>query len=340
MVRLWALSSIRTIRQGVPRTTPNLAVFGSECESTSFKIVTDSISGKKAIARLLDPARHKFVGPPDDPMVHEALDNFYISMQEVQRMVEQSLNSRPTGHGQRLGDARNYIAGRRIEIGRVLREKAVLPHRFVDRSEDCLASLPDGVYGFAIISIDLADSTKLSNPVNPETFARVIGVVLGELAAIIPYFHGHALKFTGDGATVYSPPPSSMTANDNAIDCELTMRRLVLDGVNPAFAETGYSSLNVRIGIESGGAVAMTVGHSSSKQRRDPIGHTLDIACKIQASGQRGDIRIGQVAYQSLHTMWKRGCTPIPPPEPWPYKLVEGGSYPIYLFSSAGALLD
>ena len=156
----------------------------------------------------------------------------------------------------------------------------------------------------------------------------------------MPYFHGHVLKFTGDGALVYFPPPSFITGNDNAIDCALTIRGVVLDSINPVFGELGYPAINVRIGIESGGAVAMTVGHSSSKRQRDLIGETLNIACKIQASGLTGDVRLGQVAYQNLHTMWKQGCSAAAPPEGWPYKLIEGGSYPIYVFTATGAIVD
>lgn len=302
--------------------------------------VTDPETGKMAVAFSLDPSRYKVAGTTANPLVHDTLDNFYIPLTEVQRMVAQAIRSRPWGSGQYLGNARGYIATRRDAIRQALHRPPAVPHEFVDRSEEFLASLPDGVYGFAVASIDLVGSTKLSNSVDPTTFASIIGTVLQELAAIVPYFHGHVLKFTGDGALIYFPPPSFLTANDNAIDCVLTMRGLILDAVNPAFADRGYPSLDVRVGIESGDAFVMTIGHSSSKRQRDLIGQTLNIACKIQASGQPGDIRLGQVAYQNLHTMWKYGCSPTVPPEGWPYKLVDGNAYPIYTFTAMAANLD
>lgn len=63
------------------------------------------------------------------------------------------------------------------------------------------------------------------------------------------------------------------------------------------------------------------------------------IACKIQTSGNPGEIRIGQVAYQNMHTMWKRGCERAPTPAGWTYTLASGGEYPLYTFTAAGAIL-
>jgi hypothetical protein len=83
----------------------------------------------------------------------------------------------------------------------------------------------------------------------------------------------------------------------------------------------------------------MTVGHASSKRHRDLIGQTLNLACKIQASGQAGEGRIGHVAYQNMHTMWKRGCEPAPTPAGWTYTLSDGGEYPVYVFTATGAIL-
>jgi len=305
-----------------------------------FELIVDPKSGDKAVAVVLDPARYRVVEDPDEPMVIDELDHFAIPLREVQRMIDEAFSRTPTGQGQRLGSAREYIQRRREEIKARLADQTRQPHEFVDRSEEFLAQLPDGVHGFAVLSVDLVGSTTLSNTLDAVTNARVVGAVLEEIAAVAPYFHAHILKFTGDGVLAYIPPPSFLTANDNAIDGALTIRGLIRDAVNPTFAELGYPTLDVRIGIESGGAVAMTVGHPSSKRQRDLIGQTLNLACKIQASGKPGEIRIGQVAYQNMHTMWKRGCQRAPTPAGWTYTLADGGEYLLYVFTATGAILE
>lgn len=305
-----------------------------------FEPTVDPETGEKGLAVVLDPARYRVVEDADEPMVIDKLDHFAIPLREVQRMIREAFSRTPTGQGQRLGNAREYIEARRAEIKKHLEDQTTRPHEFVDRSEEFLAKLPDGVHGFAVLSVDLVGSTKLSNALDAVTNARVIGVVLEEIAAVAPYFHAHILKFTGDGVLAYIPPPSFLTANDNAIDGALTVRGLIRDAVNPAFAELGYPALDVRIGIESGGAVAMTVGHAASKRQRDLIGQTLNLACKIQASGKPGEIRIGQVAYQNMHTMWKRGCERAATPADWTYKMTDGGAYLVYIFTATGAILS
>ncbi len=305
----------------------------------NFEPFVDPKTGEKGVAVVLDPARYRIVDDRDEPMVIDELDHFAIPLREVQKMINEAFSRMPTGQGQRLGNAREYIQRRRQEIKARLADQTQQPHEFVDRSEEFLAQLPDGVHGFAVLSVDLVGSTALSNALDAMTNARVVGVILEEIAAVAPYFHAHILKFTGDGVLAYIPPPSFLTANDNAIDGALTIRGLIRDAVNPTFAELGYPALDIRIGIESGGAVAMTVGHPSSKRQRDLIGQTLNLACKIQASGKPGEIRIGQVAYQNMHTMWKRGCERAPTPTGWTYTLAEGGEYPLYIFTSTGAIL-
>ncbi len=305
----------------------------------TFESIVDPKTGEKGVAVVLDPARYRVVEDADEPMVIDKLDHFAIPMREVQRMIDEAFSWTPTGEGQRLGSAREYIQRRREEIKKRLTDQTTQPHEFVDRSEEFLSQLPDGVHGFAVLSVDLVGSTRLSNSLDAVTNARVVGVVLEEIAAVAPYFHAHILKFTGDGVLAYIPPPSFLTANDNAIDGALTVRGLIRDAVNPTFAELGYPTLDVRIGIESGGAVAMTVGHASSKRQRDLIGQTLNIACKIQASGAPGEIRIGQVAYQNMHTMWRRGCERAPTPAGWTYTQADGGEYPLHIFTATGAIL-
>jgi class 3 adenylate cyclase len=304
-----------------------------------FEPMIDSRTGEKGVIIVLDRSRYRIVDDADEPMVIDELGHVAIPLRLVQKMIDEACSRRPTGRGQCLGDASAYIQGRREQIKRRLADQTKQPHEFVDRSEEFLAQLPDGVHGFAVLSVDLVGSTKLSNAIDAVTNARVIGVILDEIAAVAPYFHAHILKFTGDGVLAYIPPPSFLTANDNAVDFALTVRGLIRDAVNPTFAELGYPGLDVRIGIESGGAVAMTVGHASSKRQRDLIGQTLNIACKIQASGNPGEIRIGQVAFQNMHTMWKQGCDRAPSPESWTYTLADGGEYPLYIFTATGAVL-
>jgi|SRR5712675_159304 len=321
----------------------------SNCEADEFKnrfrldfhldAIIDPSSGVKRIAFVLDPVRYEIRQVSNEPVVFDRLDNFIISLSAVQKMVEEAWARIPTGQGQRLGDGRAYIASRREVIKRDLEGAPQSQDLFVDRSEEFLEQLADGIHGFAVLSLDLVHSTKLSAALDPLSNARITGLVLRELAAVVPFFNGHILKFTGDGVLAYFPTPSFLTANDNAIDCAVTMRGLILDALNPNLIIRGYPTLSLRIGIESGGAVATSVGHSTSKLQRDLIGQTINIACKIQVSSEPNEIRIGGIAYRNMHTMWKRGCQLAGAPGGRPFS-PDGTTHQIYVFSASGAILE
>jgi len=303
------------------------------------EIVTDPATGDKRLALRPDPRRYRVVEIKEERFLHDTLDDFLMPISGAISLIECAVQETPIGSGPSLRDARIYVASRLAEVQNRLRADHIQPYHHIDRSDEFLASLPDGAHGFAMISVDLVGSTRLSETLDVITNARVIGVVLEEIAAVVPYFDAHILKFTGDGVILYVPPPSFNIANDEAIDCALTIRRLIHDAINPSFVESGYPTIDVRIGIESGAAVAMTVGHASSKQHRDLIGKTINMACKIQATGNPGEIRIGQIAYQNMHTMWKLGCEPINLPLEWEYRFRDERPYPIHLFARDGAVV-
>jgi class 3 adenylate cyclase len=150
------------------------------------------------------------------------------------------------------------------------------------------------------------------------------------MSEIIPEFHGHVLKYTGDGLIAYFPEPSFITKNDLAIDCALTVKRLVYDGLNPILESEGYPRLDIRIGLDSGEAVIITVGSQKTKRHKDIIGTVVSIAAKIQSLGRPGDILLGDVTERNLHTMWREICEEVELGEGWPYKTKDGKPYKVH----------
>ena len=165
---------------------------------------------------------------------------------------------------QKIKNAGEYVAQRITKI----REKFsgnFPPPKFEDKSDDFLKSLAEDELNFVILSFDIANSTKLITTLNPEVYNRLISIVLYELSKVIPLFHGHVLKYTGDGLIAYFPAPSFITKNDLAIDCALTMIKLVFEGLNPVIKEIGYDAINIRIGLDSGAAFVTTIGSPDTK---------------------------------------------------------------------------
>lgn len=113
----------------------------------------------------------------------------------------------------------------------------------------------------------------------------------------------------------YFAAPGFITMNDLAIDCALTPRRLVYDGLNPILRERGREELHMRIGMDSGTVAVLPVGSPSTKQQRDLLGEVVSLACKIQGLAARGGIALGDVTLRNLHHQWRGICTELPLPE-------------------------
>lgn len=230
---------------------------------------------------------------------------------------------------QEIDNAEQYVKSRIPLIQVRLRgneEPAVLE----DKSETFLESLEDDKLEFVIMCVDIVGSTKLSTKLEPKNYTALISTTLYEMSEIIPKFHGHVLKYTGDGLVAYFPEPSFITKNDLAIDCALTIRRLVYSGLNPVFENEGYPSINIRIGLDSGEAYVITIGSPKTKQHKDIIGAVVSLAAKIQSLGDPGDILLGDVTQTNLHTMWREICEEIKLSEEWVYKGGDGKPYKVH----------
>ncbi len=109
------------------------------------------------------------------------------------------------------------------------------------------------------------------------------------------------------------------TQNDLAIDCALTMRALVYDALNPEFIEAGLPPIDIRVGIDAGEAAVLVLGSPTTKRHADIIGEVVSLACKVEATGEAGAIRVGGIAARSMHLHWRERMEPAPMPDGWAY---------------------
>jgi class 3 adenylate cyclase len=167
----------------------------------------------------------------------------------------------------------------------------------------------------------------------PEIYKTVISTTLYELSEIVPKFHGHVLKYTGDGLIAYFPEPSFILKNDLAIVCALTLRILVYEALNPILIKRGFPSIGIRIGLDAGEAYVVTIGSPETKQHKDIIGVVVNLASKIQSKASPGEIYLGDTVLRHLHTMWRQICEPVDLDKKWEYRDLRGVIYKIHKIS-------
>jgi adenylate cyclase len=147
---------------------------------------------------------------------------------------------------------------------------------------------------------------------------------------VVPQFHGHVLKYGGDGLIAYFPEPSFIIKNDLAIDCALTMHGLVYAALNQCFSEGNLPGIEVRIGLDSGEAYVMAIGSAETKRHADIIGDVVSLAAKIQSRARTGEIWLGETMERNLHTMWREICEKCNEMNDWEYKNQEGRPYRLF----------
>jgi class 3 adenylate cyclase len=297
-----------------------------------FKVAmleSDEETGLIKFALVPDPERYEEIDLNGERAYRDRFEGFIIP-EHVIAEAAPGLEGLPiTLAPPLIKDALAYVEGRREPIARRL-AGASPPAPLADPSSDYLAELAGTDHEFAIISIDLVGSTKLAASLGQRAYLALIDVLAAELAEIAPLFHGHVLKFTGDGALIFIPGPTRNQQNDLAIDCALTMRALVYRALNPELVATGQDEIEIRIGIDAGAAAVHVLGSPVSKRGADIIGEVVNLACKIEGVGDAGDISIGGVAAHAMHRQWREVLESIPTPPDWPYTDEHGSPYPLY----------
>lgn len=276
-----------------------------------------------------DPQRYEWTEINGKRHLYDKFDNLYFPekvLHEGMRLLSgQPIYFQPP----KIDDAEAYIRSRKSHIQAALDGHGEVP-TFDDKSEEFLQSLAINKLGFVIISLDIVGSTKLATASDPKTYARLISLVLYELSEIVPHFHGHVLKYTGDGLIAYFPEPSFITKNDLAIDCALTLRGLVYRVLNPILKERGFPTVGVRIGLDAGEAYIETIGSPATKQHKDIIGSVVSLAAKIQAQAEPGGIFLGDAVERSLYTAWRQITEPVRLGKEWNYRDSEGKVYQVH----------
>lgn len=290
---------------------------------------TDKETGMMKLAFVPDPERYEEIDLDGERAYRDRFEGFIIPERVIAEAAP-TLNGLPITFAPPLiKDALAYIETRREPIARRLAGAPPLASS-ADPSSSYLADLAGTDHEFAIISVDLVGSTTLAAALERRRYLGLIDVLAAEIAEIAPLFHGHVLKFTGDGALLYIPGPSSNQQNDLAIDCALTIRALIYRVLNPELLEIGQEGIEVRIGIDSGAAAVHVLGSPSSKCGADIIGEVVNLACKVESTGKPGDICVGGIAAHSMHHHWRQCLESVPPPADWPYTDEYDAPYPLY----------
>ncbi|KAL9657039.1 hypothetical protein ABK040_014587 [Willaertia magna] len=185
----------------------------------------------------------------------------------------------------------------------------ILPKRVANRlmsGEQCIAEQFDSVT--ALFS-DVVGFTEAASKMSAYDLVMMLNQIVGAFDNITEKYGVHKIKTIGDayfGVTGLNMEPNHVEQ----------MVRFAIEMIN-ALAEYNiskrkqlenegikeYKELKIRIGINTGRAVAGVIG--TKKFAYDLWGDTINVASRMESNSLPGRIQLSRVSYERVHDMWK-----------------------------------
>jgi class 3 adenylate cyclase len=140
-----------------------------------------------------------------------------------------------------------------------------------------------------VMFCDLVGSTALSARFDPEELREEIRAYQNAVSGVVAHYDGFVAKYMGDGVLAYFGYPRA-----HEDDAERAVRAgLEIEAAVTRLETRGTEPLAVRIGIATGLVVVGDLVGEGSAQEQAVVGETPNLAARLQALAQPGQIVIG-----------------------------------------------
>jgi class 3 adenylate cyclase len=158
-----------------------------------------------------------------------------------------------------------------------------------------------------VMFCDLVGSTAMSARLDPEDMREVIRAYQDACSGAVARYDGFVAKFMGDGVLCYFGFPRAHEEDaERAVRAGLEIAAVVAKLETPA-----PESLRVRIGIATGVVVVGDLVGQGSAQEQAVVGETPNLAARLQALAEPGDLVIAESTRRLLGGTFE--LTPLGP---------------------------
>ena len=185
-----------------------------------------------------DPERYEIREHEGKKYYYDKFDDFYVTLETITKAMKKSrlpLYYLPPKNE----NIDSLLLKRTDEIKSFLKgdERSYRSH---DESEKFLSSLKKRSIKHVILCIDLKGSTRMSQKLNDQDYAKLLTLFSREMTVIANNFNGFVLKTMGDGLICYFPEPNFVGMNDNAVYCASIMKKFILCCLNPILKDRNF----------------------------------------------------------------------------------------------------
>jgi class 3 adenylate cyclase len=160
--------------------------------------------------------------------------------------------------------------------------------------ESAGADLPEGERKtVTALFADLKGSTELMEALDPEEARAIVDPALRIMVDAVRRYEGYVVQSTGDGIfALFGAPAAYEDHPQRALYAALQMQHELREYGRRRVAH-GAHALEARIGINTGEVVVRSV-ETGGKVEYTPIGHTANLASRLQTVAPAGSIAVSE----------------------------------------------
>ena len=141
---------------------------------------------------------------------------------------------------------------------------------------------------------DIKGSTELEQDLDPEEARAIVDPALKLMIDAVRRYDGYIVQSTGDGIfALFGAPVAHEDHPQRALYAALRMQE-ELKRYSARLREAGNLPLEARVGVNTGEVVVRSIKTGEGHTEYTPIGHTTNLASRMQALAPTGSIAISE----------------------------------------------
>jgi len=141
---------------------------------------------------------------------------------------------------------------------------------------------------------DIKGSTELMEDLDPEEAQALVDPALALMIEAVRHFDGYIVQSTGDGIfALFGAPVAREDHPQRALHAALQMQD-ELRSYGARLRAEGRSPIEIRVGVNTGEVVVRSIQTGARDTEYTPIGHTTNLAARLQTIASTGSIVISK----------------------------------------------
>ncbi|MGC2757431.1 adenylate/guanylate cyclase domain-containing protein, partial [Candidatus Binatus sp.] len=175
---------------------------------------------------------------------------------------------------------------------------------------------------------DIKGSTELEQDLDPEEARTIVDPALKLMIDAVHRYDGYVVQSTGDGIfAIFGAPVAHEDHPQRALYAALRMQE-ELKRYSARLREAGNLPIEARVGVNTGEVVVRSISTGGGHTEYTPIGHTTNLASRMQALAPTGSIAISEQARKLVDGYF--ALKPLGPTK------VKGVSEPVNVYEVTG----